>query len=111
MATRDGLRPDNRRDPMKWVLCLSLVCWSPMSANGQQPKAGKEKPTTNDLSKIQGKWQVIVTENQGTVYKSGGNGAVIMIDKSFMIHLAGDGKPCGKDSIKLDSSWSPKRMD
>lgn len=96
---------------MKLFLCLSLVFWSLLGANGQQPEAKKEDPKANDLAKMQGKWQVIETENQGTVYKSDGNGAVIMIDKSLMIYLDGDGKPCGKDSIKLDSSRSPKRMD
>jgi uncharacterized protein (TIGR03067 family) len=87
-----------------------MFFWSLMCANGQQPEAKKEDPTADNFAKMQGKWQVSETENQGTVYKSRGNGAVILIDKSFMIYLDGDGKPCGKDSIKLDSSRSPKRM-
>lgn len=96
---------------MRWFLCLSLVFLGLMGVKGQQPKEKKEDPAVKDLAKMQGKWQVIETDNQGTVYKSGGNGAVIVIDTTFMIHLDGDGKPCGKDAIKLDVSRSPKRMD
>lgn len=96
---------------MKRFLCLVLVFWSLPCANGQQPDAKKEDPAADKLAKMQGKWRVIETESQGTVYKTGGNGAVIVIDKSFMLHLDGDGKPCGKDSIKLDLSRSPNRMD
>ena len=96
---------------MKWLLCLSLVSWSLMGMNGQQPEAKKKDPAANDLAKMQGKWQVIETENEGTVYKSGDRGAVILIEKSFLIDLDGEGKPCGKASLKLDSSRSPKRMD
>jgi len=95
---------------MKWFLCLGLVFWGQMGADGQ-PEAKKEDPTANDLAKMQGKWQVIETENEGTKYKSDSNGAVITIDKTFLIDLDGNGKPCGKASFKLDSSPSPRRMD
>ncbi len=64
-----------------------------------------------DRSAMQGKWKVIEIDNQGAVYKSGGKGAAILIEKNFMTDLDGEGKPCGKVSMKLDPSKSPKKMD
>ncbi len=94
---------------MKWFLCLGLLSSSLLGVNGEQPEAKKEDPAANDLAKLHGKWQVVETEHEGTVTKN--RGAIMMIDKSFWIDLDGDGKPCGKASIKLDASHSPRRLD
>jgi uncharacterized protein (TIGR03067 family) len=94
---------------MKKHVCLSTVLLILTASYSPSADPDKADAAAKDLAEMQGKWQIVEDETNGEALK--GEGAVILIEKEFIIGLDGDGKPESKSSIKLDPSKSPKEMD
>jgi uncharacterized protein (TIGR03067 family) len=94
---------------MKMQVCLGLTFWTLLGAAALNAAPDNDDPA-KDLAKMQGKWQCVEGDNNGTVTKST-EGYIMIINKDVMITLDGDGKPNAKSSMKLDPSKSPKTMD